>query len=63
MLPVMRLIPAAFVLALLLPSCASKEPERKPVPPPSTSTTIPWNVPQAGQGGGAFSALPQQQRR
>jgi hypothetical protein len=59
----MRLILAAVAVAVLSPSCADKETERKPVPPPSTSSQIPWNKPQAGQGGGAFGALPQQPRR
>ncbi|MEK7953158.1 hypothetical protein [Luteolibacter soli] len=61
----MRLILAAVAVALLSPSCVDKEEEtgHKPVPPPSTSSKIPWNKPQAGQGGGAFGALPQQPRR
>jgi hypothetical protein len=59
----MRMILAAVVLAAFLPSCATQEEERKPVPPPNTSSQIPWNKPQAGQGGGAFGALPQQPRR
>jgi hypothetical protein len=58
----MRLILAAAAIAVLSPSCADEK-ERKPVPPPSTSSSIPWNKPQAGQGGGAFGALPQQPRR
>lgn len=60
--PAMRTIIAA-VLVAFLPSCAMEEKERKPVPPPNTSSQIPWNKPQVGQGGGAFSALPQQPRR
>ncbi|HEY1122997.1 MAG TPA: hypothetical protein VGE67_15400 [Haloferula sp.] len=59
----MRLILAAVAVAVLSPSCAEKETERKPVPPPSSSSSIPWNKPVAGQGGGAFGALPQQPRR
>jgi len=59
----MRLILAAVAVAVLSPSCAEKEPERKPVPPPSSSSNIPWNKPVAGQGGGAFGALPNQPRR
>jgi len=60
----MRLILAAVAVAVLSPSCADKEETgRKPVPPPSSSSQIPWNKPQPGQGGGAFGALPQQPRR
>ncbi|MCW1886109.1 hypothetical protein OKA04_15325 [Luteolibacter flavescens] len=59
----MRLTLAAIVLAVLSPSCAEKETTRKPVPPPSSSSQLPWNKPVAGQGGGAFGALPQQPRR
>jgi hypothetical protein len=59
----MRTIFAAVVLAACLSSCVTREEERKPVPPPNTSSQIPWNKPQAGQGGGAFGALQQQPRR
>jgi len=58
----MRLILAAAAIAVLSPSCADEK-ERKPVPPKSESSNIPWNQPRSGQGGGAFGALPQQPRR
>ncbi len=64
MLPPMRTILAAVVLAAFLPSCATKEEEvRKPAGPASASRQLPWNTPVPGQGGGAFGALPQQPRR
>jgi len=60
----MRLILAASLLTLFLPSCASEDEEdRKPAGPVSTSSQIPWNKPQPGQGGGALGALPQTPRR
>lgn len=61
----MRMILAAAVLAIFIPSCATTEDEedRKPVGPPSSSSQLPWNKPVPGQGGGAFGALPQQPRR
>ena len=62
----MRLIVLAIASSAVLPfvSCTTdEEPERKPVPPPNTSSQIPWNKPVPGQGGGAFGALPQQPRR
>jgi hypothetical protein len=61
----MRFALAALVLSAILPmaSCTTEEKERKPVPPQSSSSQIPWNKPVSGQGGGAFGALPQQPRR
>ncbi len=61
----MRFALAAFVLSGILPlaSCTTEEKERKPVPPQSTSSQLPWNKPVAGQGGGAFGALPNKPRR
>jgi hypothetical protein len=59
----MRLLLAAIAATLFLPACTTEEPERKPVPPQSSSSQIPWNRPVPGQGGGAFGALPQQPRR
>lgn len=56
----------ALPLALPLSSCKSTEDEettRKAVPPPNTSSQMPWNKPIAGQGGGQFGALPQTPRR
>lgn len=53
----------APVLSLFaLASCAD-EPERKPVPPTSDTSKIPWNRPIAGQGQGQFGMLPQNQYR
>ncbi len=62
----MRFALAAFVLSVVLPlaSCTTgEEEERKPVPPQSSSSQLPWNKPVPGQGGGAFGALPKQPRR
>jgi len=47
--------------AALLPSCADES--TKPVGPVSESGRIPWNTPVAGQGGGQFSMMPQNQHR
>ncbi|MCW1886108.1 hypothetical protein OKA04_15320 [Luteolibacter flavescens] len=55
----MRLILLLVAPVFLLVSCA----EKKPVPPTTDSTTIPWNPPQPGQGAGAFGVLPKQPRR
>lgn len=46
-------------LAGLLTSC----PEPTPVGPTTEKTTLPWNPPVPGQGGGAIGNLPQQPRR
>lgn len=61
----MRFALAAFVLSAIVPlaSCTTGEEERKPVPPQSSSSQLPWNKPVAGQGGGAFGALPNKPRR
>jgi hypothetical protein len=60
----MRLILAAVLLTLFVPSCATEDEEgRKPTGPVSTSRQIPWNEPRPGQGGGALGALPQTPRR
>jgi hypothetical protein len=64
--------PHFFLMALILPvvlplsSCTSTDDEevtRKPVPPTTESSQLPWNKPQAGQGGGPFSAMPNTPRR
>lgn len=47
--------------AVIFPSCADES--TKPMGPVSDSSRIPWNAPVAGQGGGQFSALPQNQHR
>jgi hypothetical protein len=49
------------LIAVLFPSCADEK--TKPIGPVSESSRIPWNVPVAGQGGGQFSMLPQNQHR
>jgi len=47
--------------AAFFPSCADES--TKPVGPVSESSRIPWNAPVAGQGGGQFGMLPQNQHR
>ena len=62
----MRNITAAILsLGFLLPlaSCNLPEKEKKPVPPPTQSSQIPWNQPIPGQGGGAMGAMPKTPRR
>jgi hypothetical protein len=49
------------IAAAFLSSCADET--TKPVGPVSQSSQIPWNTPVAGQGGGQFSMLPQNQHR
>lgn len=44
-------------------SCKLPEQEKKPVPPPTTSSNMPWNVPQSGQGQGQFGMIPQMTQR
>lgn len=57
----MKRILLLIITAALLPSCADES--TKPVGPVSESSQIPWNTPVAGQGGGQFSMLPQNQHR
>jgi hypothetical protein len=57
------LLIAGALGSLVLASCVNKEPERKPVPPPSTTSKIPWNSQGPSGGGGQFGALPQNQYR
>jgi len=54
-----------LLLALfsVVSSCALPEKEKKPVPPPSSASNMPWNVPQSGQGMGQLGMLPQMQQR
>ncbi|WP_367871537.1 hypothetical protein [Luteolibacter sp. Populi] len=65
----MRFLLATLLFTAVLPltSCKTGDEEevtRKPVPPPNSSTTLPWNKPIPGQGGGgAFGALPSTPRR
>jgi len=42
-------------LALLLAACAGKD-ERRPVEPPTTSSSIPWNPPTANDFAGPFGS-------
>lgn len=59
-----KLIVAALFSAFLpLASCNLPEKEKKPVPPPTQSSQIPWNQPIPGQGGGAMGAMPKTPRR
>jgi hypothetical protein len=58
----MKLFVFLSLVCASLVSCADKEPP-KPVGPQTSSTRIPWNAPQKGQGGGQFGMLPQNQYR
>ncbi|MGJ8632925.1 MAG: hypothetical protein ACSHX7_03325 [Luteolibacter sp.] len=49
------------VAAMAFSSCVDKA--DKPKGPVSETSKIPWNAPLAGQGGGQFNALPQNQYR
>jgi len=53
----------SLFLAVVAASCTLPEKEKKPVPPPSSASNMPWNVPQAGQGMGQFGMMPQMQQR
>lgn len=46
-----------LVAANLMSSCVNKEPERKPVPPTSSASNMPWNRPMPGEGGGQFGGM------
>lgn len=62
----MRLFVLLALAPLLLPlSSCTTDPDLDPQPtsPESTSSQNPWNRPVAGQGGGAFGAMPNQQMR
>jgi len=57
------LVAAATVpVVFFLTSCAG-EPEKKPVPPTTDTSRIPWNQPVPGQGQGQFGMMPQNQYR
>ena len=61
--PLLLLITTA-IAGFCLASCASKEPERKAVPPVSENSNIPWNSQGASGGGqGQFGMLQQNQYR
>ncbi len=54
-----------FILALIAlchSSCADPD-TAKPMGPTSDTSTIPWNAPVPGQGGGQLGMLPQNQHR
>ncbi|MGD7654413.1 MAG: hypothetical protein ACQCXQ_14435 [Verrucomicrobiales bacterium] len=53
---------AAVLGGFVFTSCA-EEPDPKPVPPSTETSSIPWNTPIAGQGQGQFGMLPQNQYR
>jgi hypothetical protein len=53
---------SALMLGTLC-SCLKDEERRKPVGPPSQTSSIPWNQPVPGQGQGQFGMLPQNQYR
>lgn len=53
---------AAPGISLGFISCV-KEPEKKPVPPTTDTSQIPWNSPVPGQGQGQFGMMPQNQYR
>ena len=57
----MLLITAAFA-GMSLTSCNTKDPEKKPVPPVSKNSKIPWNS-QGPTTGGQFGMLQQNQYR
>ncbi len=65
MFAAMSKISAALLTLGVFPmvSCSLPEKERKPVPPPSETSTIPWNAPIANQGGGPLGAMPRTPRR
>jgi hypothetical protein len=56
-------LPVALLISgFALNSCADV-PEKKPTPPVSQTSKIPWNSPVAGQGQGQFGMMPQNQYR
>lgn len=59
----MRGIRLLLVLVSVPALCSCPATVDKPVGPVSEKDPKPWNPPVAGQGAGAFGALPQQPRR
>ena len=57
------LLATATLIGAALVSCANKEPERKAVPPTTTTSKIPWNSEGPSGGGAQFSAMPQSRHR
>jgi hypothetical protein len=49
--------------AASLVACTPIEKEKKPVPPQSSASRMPWNTPVAGQGQGQFGMLPGMNQR
>jgi hypothetical protein len=47
---------SAVVLSFIA-SCVAKEEDRKPVPPTSSASKMPWNRPQPGEGGAQFGGM------
>ena len=56
MLNKILLVFSALVISFLV-SCVDKEEERKPVPPTSSASKMPWNRPQPGEGGAQFGGM------
>jgi len=50
------LVFSAVVLSFLA-SCVDREEERKPVPPTSSASKMPWNRPQPGEGNAQFGGM------
>ena len=48
---------ALLIASSMLSSCAKEEQERKPVPPTSSASNMPWNRPMPGEGGGQFGGM------
>ncbi|MES2996734.1 MAG: hypothetical protein V4733_07985 [Verrucomicrobiota bacterium] len=60
------LFPAFAAAITLLASCATQEElaeRRKPVPPNTETSKIPWNQPIGGQGMGQMGMMMQNQHR
>ncbi len=57
MLRSITLLLFALTTVFGLSSCL-EEPEKKPVPPTTETSKIPWNRPISGQGQGAMGMMP-----
>lgn len=53
---------ASVAIGFLACSCGPVTPERRPVPPPGSDemSSMPWNVPQPGEGQGALGGMMEQ---
>lgn len=60
---ILKLTTVAVLALAALPSCVDSEPVRKPVPPVSENSKLPWNSQGPSGGGAQFGALPQNQYR